>query len=93
MSLAFAEQMLKLPLPHTTDKNFARVLATKQSIAATILSVTARVSASSLRSVEDDGLGELLAKLEAGDRPTAEAPIDENPGIFEGDLGYPDPFS
>ena len=53
-------------------KNFAKVLSVKQSIASSLLTVTARVNGGTLRRANDDGLAALLAKLNGEPQLTAE---------------------
>ena len=63
MSLEFAQQVMDMPLPDIDHRNFGKVLSTKQAVASSLLTVTARINSGTLRPVNDDGLGDLLAKL------------------------------
>lgn len=65
-ALKFAEYIMDLQVD-PTDRNFARVLSIKQSVATAIMSVQARIHASGLRPQEDDGTAELLRQLKAGE--------------------------
>lgn len=71
MSLAFAEEVMGLEL-NPDHKNFAKVLSVKQSIASSLLTVTARVNGGTLRRTNDDGLAALLARLNGAPELTAE---------------------
>lgn len=71
MSLAFAEEVMGLEL-NPDHKNFAKVLSVKQSIASSLLTVTARVNGGTLRRTNDDGLAALLARLNGTPELTAE---------------------
>lgn len=62
MSLAFAEEVMGMQLS-PDHKHFARVLSIKQSIAASMLTVTARVNSGSLRPSSDDGLADMLRRV------------------------------
>jgi hypothetical protein len=62
MSLNFAERVMKMKLA-PDHKHFARVLGIQQSIASSLLTVTARVNAGNLRPTNDDGLAALLAEI------------------------------
>jgi hypothetical protein len=57
-----------MPLPDVDHRNFGKVLAVKQSVAASLLTVTARVNGGRLRPSNDDGLADLLAHLNGGQR-------------------------
>ena len=62
MSLSFAEEVMSMELD-VDHKHFARVLAIKQSIASSTLTVMARVNGGTLRGAKEDGLAALLAEL------------------------------
>lgn len=62
MALDNAEQILKMELDPKSP-HFAKVLAMKQPIINSILSVTARVNSSQLRGVEDDGMNDVFDKI------------------------------
>ncbi|MCH9837065.1 hypothetical protein K0U83_15475 [bacterium] len=57
------------------DKNFAKVLATKQAVASSILTATARVRAGDLRPKNEDGLSDFLRQLKDGE---PEPPLEES---------------
>ena len=57
------------------DKNFAKVLATKQAVASSILTATARVRAGDLRPKNEDGLSDFLSRLKDGE---PEPPLEES---------------
>lgn len=72
LAFAFAQEVMELPL-EPSDKNFSRILATKQAIATAMLTATVRVRPGDLRDKDDDGVGLLLARLkEASGEPAEE---------------------
>lgn len=59
-----------MPLPDESDKNFAKVLNLKQSVASSIMTATTRVRSGDLRDRDDDdGVDGFLKRLreEAGE--------------------------
>lgn len=77
MSLAFAKEVMQMKLD-PDNKHFPKVLATKQAIASSMLTATARIRADTLRPAQDDGMDQVLEELrrEAGDPPPAEEDYD-----------------
>ncbi len=74
LSFDFAEEVMALVLD-PADKNFAKVLATKQAVASSILTATARVRAGDLRPKNEDGISAFLQRLKAGE---PEPPLEES---------------
>lgn len=56
-----------MPLPDSDDKNFAKVLATKQAVAQSILTATVRVNDGQLRKKSNDKVQSLLDELRAAE--------------------------
>lgn len=77
MSMDFAEYIMRLEVD-VNHKQFARVLAIKQSVSSSILTATARVRAGLLRPTNDDGLAAVLAEISRNDdSPMEDEEIDE----------------
>lgn len=74
LSFDFAEEVMALVLD-PADKNFAKVLATKQAVASSILTATARVRAGDLRPKNEDGLSDFLRQLKDGE---PDPPLEES---------------
>jgi len=58
---------MAMPLPDSDDKNFAKVLATKQAVAQSILTATVRVNDGQLRKKSNDKVQSLLDELRAAE--------------------------
>lgn len=65
-SLLFAQQVMEMQLD-PDDRNFPKILAVKQQIAASVLTATVRTRPGDLREREDDGIGALLAEVRSAD--------------------------
>ena len=70
MALAHAKEVMALPL-EPWDKNFPKVLSTKTSVMASILTATTRVNDGALRRKNSDRVGQLLDEINRRD-PVAE---------------------
>jgi hypothetical protein len=64
MSLTFAKEVMALPLD-PDDKNFPKILGTKQAVAASILTASVRVNDGALRAKNEDRIAALLAEVKA----------------------------
>lgn len=62
MALSEAEKILALDLDEF-DPNFAKIVARKQAVIASILSASVRVTSSRLRGKEEDKMGDIIAAI------------------------------
>lgn len=77
MTMAFAREVMEMKLD-PDHKNFPKVLSTKQAIASSILTATARVRDGLLRPTGDDGLGSILDRVRRlGSEDTVIGTLDE----------------
>ena len=67
MSLKHAKEVLRLELD-PLDKNFPKVLSSKNAVMSSVLTATVRVNQSDLQRKTDDGIKKVLAAIEAEDR-------------------------
>jgi hypothetical protein len=66
MSLKHAKEVLRLELD-PLDKNFPKVLSSKNAVMSSVLTATVRVNQSDLQRKTDDGIKKVLAAIEAED--------------------------
>lgn len=66
MSLQHAKDVMKLELD-PLDKNFPKVLASKNSVMSSVLTATVRVNDGDLRRKSDDGIAKVLKMIAAED--------------------------
>lgn len=64
--MTFASQVMAMKLD-PDHKNFPKILATKQAIASSMLTATARVRDQLLKPSVDDGFSKVLAAISAGE--------------------------
>jgi len=62
MSLAFAKEVMALKLD-PDDKNFPKILGTKQAVAASILTASVRVNDGALKAKNEDRIAQLLEEV------------------------------
>ena len=72
MAFDFADEIMRLLLDQT-DKNFAKILAAKQAITSSVLTVNTRVRPGDLRGQKEDGFDAFLEELRAGADPEEDA--------------------
>lgn len=66
MSLRHAKDVLRLELD-PLDKNFPKVLSSKNAVMSSVLMATVRVNQGDLQRKTDDGIKKVLAAIEAED--------------------------
>lgn len=76
-AMRFALQVMRMELD-PDEKSFNKLLGVKQQITTAVLTATTRIRPGDLRPSEDDGVGQLLARLKRGESLTDAEPTAED---------------